>query len=187
MSSENEYIIQYSGLKLGTHSFVFEIGKTFFESFEYSDIQGCEVKVKMDMEKSSTMMVLLFDVEGNVVFPCDRCLEPVSLAINGNYRQVVKFSDFEESNDDEIIILPTGEYEIDVKKLIYDFIMLSVPLKRAHEPGECDEELVKKLSEFLIDELPEESTDLEENEPEDDQEEIDPRWQALRDLRNKEN
>ncbi|CAG5076729.1 YceD family protein [Parvicella tangerina] len=182
MSSENEYVIQYSGLKLGTHTFDFEIGSKFFESFEYSDIQECAVHVKMSMEKSSTMMVLLFDVEGKVEFPCDRCLEPVSLPIHGDYRQVVKFSDYEESSDEEIIILPTGEYEIDVKKLIYDFIMLSVPLKRAHEEGECDEELVEKLNDFLIDELPEEPTDSEENE-----DDIDPRWQALKDLKNKEN
>jgi uncharacterized metal-binding protein YceD (DUF177 family) len=182
MSSENEYVIQYSGLKLGTHSFVFEIRKEFFETLDYSEIEECEVKVKMDMEKSSTMMVLLFDIEGTVDFPCDRCLEPVNLSIEGNYRQVVKFSDFEESNDDEIMILPTAEYEIDVKKLVYDFIMLSIPLKRAHEEGECDEELVEKLNDFLIEEAPEENTESEENE-----EDIDPRWQALKDLKNKEN
>lgn len=183
MSSENEYVIQYSGLKLGTHSFEFEIGKAFFESFEYSEIQDCKVHVKMDMEKSSTMLVLLFDVEGTVDFPCDRCLEPVTLPIEGNYRQVVKFSDYEESDDDEIIILPTGEYEIDVKKLIYDFVMLSIPLKRAHEEGECDEEAQAKLNDFLIEELPEEPTESEEEEDEN----IDPRWQALKDLKNRDN
>lgn len=183
MSSENEYVIQYSGLKLGTHSFDFEIGKAFFESFEFSEVENCEVAVKMNMEKSSTMLVLLFDVSGTVEFPCDRCLEPVTIPIEGNYRQVVKFSDFEESNeDDEIIILPTAEYEIDVTKLIYDFIMLSIPLKRAHEEGACDEELVKKLNDFLIEELPEEDTDSEI-----DEEDIDPRWKALMDLKNKEN
>lgn len=182
MSSENEYVIQFSGLKLGTHSFDFEIGKEFFEAFEFSEIQNCKVNVKMDMEKSSTMLVLLFDVEGTVDFPCDRCLEPVELPIEGNYRQVVKFSDYEESNeDDEIIILPTAEYEIDVTKLIYDFIMLSIPLKRAHEEGECDPELVAKLNDFLVEELP------EETEEEADEEDMDPRWQALRDLKNKEN
>lgn len=185
MSSENEYVIQFSGLKLGTHSFEFEIGKAFFESFEYSDIQDCMVNVKMDMEKSSTMLVLLFDVEGTVDFPCDRCLEPVSLPIEGNYRQVVKFSDYEESNeDDEIIILPTAEYEIDVKKLLYDFIMLSIPLKKAHEVGECDDELVAKLNDFLVEELPEEDT---ESEIDEEDEEIDPRWQALKDLKNRDN
>lgn len=183
MSSENEYVIQFSGLKLGLHSFDFEIGKEFFESFEYSDIQECKVKVDMSMEKSSTMMVLLFDVNGNINNPCDRCLEEVELPIEGNYRQVVKFSDFEEeSQDDEIIILPSAEYEIDVKKLIYDFIMLSIPLKRAHEEGECDEELANELNAYLVEELPEEITDTET-----DEEDIDPRWEALKDLKNKEN
>lgn len=183
MSSENEYVIQYSGLKLGSHLYDFEIGKAFFESFEFSEVENCEVQVKMNMEKSSTMLVLLFDISGTVEFPCDRCLEPVAIPISGNYRQVVKFSDFEESNeDDEIIILPTAEYEIDVTKLIYDFIMLSIPLKRAHEEGGCDEELVEKLNDFLIEELPEEDTDSEI-----DEEDIDPRWKALMDLKNKEN
>lgn len=187
MSSENEYVIQYSGLKLGTHSFDFEIGKEFFEAFEFSEIQNCEVDVKMDMEKSTMMLVLLFNVSGTIDFPCDRCLESVTLPIEGDYRQVVKFSDFEETSDpdsyrdDEIMILPTGEYEIDFTKLIYDFVMLSVPLKRAHPEGECDEELVAKLNDFLVEELPEE-TETEVNE-----EDVDPRWQALKDLKNKEN
>lgn len=182
MSSENEYVIQYSGLKLGTHSFEFEIGKKFFDAFEYSDIQECNVRVKLNMEKSTTMLVLLFHVNGTVDFPCDRCLEAVSLPIEGDYRQVVKFSDYEESgDDDEIMILPTAEYEIDVAKMIYDFILLSIPLRRAHEESDCDEELVAKLNSFLVEELPEEDTDSEEDEN------IDPRWQALKDLKNKEN
>lgn len=179
MSGSKEYVIQYSGLKLGTHAFAFEIGKKFFEDFEYSELIDCKVQVKMDLEKSSSMLVLLFDIKGKATFPCDRCLEPVELAIKGDYRQVVKISDYEESDvDDEIVILPSAEYEIDITKFIYDFIMLSVPYKKVHKDGECDQEALRRLDDYLVEESGDD-TDVQN-----DEEDVDPRWKALINLKN---
>lgn len=183
MSERSEYVIQYSGLKLGTHSFEFEIGKSFFESFDYTEILDCKVNVRLDLEKSTTMLVLLFEIKGEVTFPCDRCLEPVVLPISGNYRQVAKISDYEEPDDnDEIVVLPSAEYEIDVTKFIYDFIMLSVPYKRVHPEGGCDEEALKNLDDYLVEESAEdEDADHTEDEDNDD---MDPRWKALLNIKN---
>jgi uncharacterized metal-binding protein YceD (DUF177 family) len=52
----------------------------------------------------------------------------------GKMNLIVRFG--EEFNDDneELLILPFGEFEINVSQYIYEMIVLSVPLRRVH-PG----------------------------------------------------
>ena len=76
---------------------------------------------------------------------------------------------------DEIIILPHEENELNIAQLIYEFIVVSMPLRSVHEdPEECDPEMISKLEEFSSDNH---SQDIELKE------EIDPRWEALKKLK----
>ena len=50
-----------------------------------------------------------------------------------------------------------------VSQFIYEFIVLSLPIKRVHEPGECDEQMLKVLSSHLAaDEQEEDDTAADE-------------------------
>ena len=88
---------------------------------------------------------------------------------------VVKFG--EEYNDDneDILIVPHGEYEINVAQYIYELIILAVPAKRVHpgvEDGTLKSEILSKLEELSPNKEKEEKTS----------EEIDPRWNNLKKL-----
>ncbi len=134
--------------------------------------------VTMDMEKQSTMLVLHFEVSGNITVPCDRCSDELEVDLEGNYRLIVKFSDDDAIDTDEIIYLTSSEHQIDVEDFIYQFIHLSAPAKRVHPQGKCNEEMMEALEEYLVTEKPEDS--VEEDSKSDKE---DPRWAALKKLK----
>ncbi|SHG30073.1 Uncharacterized metal-binding protein YceD, DUF177 family [Salegentibacter echinorum] len=168
------FTIPFVGLKLGKHQFEYEIDNEFFEHFEYDELNDTNVKVDLCLEKKTTMMEFTFKASGFVNVNCDVTNEPYDQPIDGSLFLVVKFG--EEYNDDneDLLILPHGEFEINVQQYIYELIVLSIPLKRVHpgvEDGTLDSEVLDKLEELSI--------TNNENKKED---ETDPRWDKLKNL-----
>jgi len=127
------------------------------------------------------MLVLNFTLAGEITKECDLCLNPMQVPVSGEFRQIIKFSDeTTESNDDEIVFLPTSAFEIDVKPFIFEYIVLLDPVKVRHEDGDCDNATRSILDEYLLqEEVNEEDTNSEE------ENEIDPRWSELLKLKKK--
>lgn len=182
MNKLAEYIVPFSGMKIGNYEFNYKIGSEFFDSFEYSEIKDGKLNVSLSLDKSETMMVASFEIDGVIILECDTCLGDMEKSISKNYRQIFKFTDDEDLKlDDEITFVKSTEFEIDVSTFIVEFINLSKPNKISHEEGQCDKALVAVLDEYL---LVEETKEIIEEERIED-EEIDPRWNALKKLKNK--
>ena len=178
MNSLAEYIVPFSGMKIGNYQFNYKIGSEFFNSFEYSEIKDGNLNVSLSLDKSATMMVANFNIEGTVVLECDICLGELEKEIKREYRQIFKFSDDEDLKlDDEITFVSSLEFEINVAPFIVEFVNLSKPNKSSHKEGKCDKALTSVLNEYLL----VEETQVEESIKE---EEIDPRWNALKKLKN---
>lgn len=175
---KSEFIIGFSGLKEGIHEFHFKIGNEFFEQLDYSEIREGNLNVFLKLEKKTTMMVANFSIEGDVVMMCDRCSDDFRLPVNGRDELIYKFSDLDE-DDERIVCIGSAEVEIDVTQPIYEFTTLLLPHKRLHPEGECNEEMLSAMDEYLMiesNETPEENPNVEE-------ENIDPRWAALKKLK----
>lgn len=172
MNYFRQFIIPFSGLKLGEHHFDFEIDSTFFDHFEYSEIKQGAVNVHLSMEREEKMLVMHFTLEGTITVPCDRCNEPVDLEINGDEDLIIKFgSDFIEESE-TVQIIPEGETQIDLSPFLYEYIHLAMPVRRVHPDDEngnslCDPEILKRLEELPAPSGP------------------DPRWEALNKLKTK--
>ena len=134
-NSLRAFIVPFAGLKTGTHDFEFDIDKSFFEQLDYSLIDGGKVHATLSLEKKETMMIGEFTVEGVVNASCDRCNDPLELPIKGAYRIVYKFGD-EPSDDENLIVLPFDDYELDVAPQLYEFMCVSLPTRLLHKPGE---------------------------------------------------
>lgn len=176
MKKLNEYSIPFVGLKLGKHQFEYQINKTFFDHFEYDDFESADIKVDLVLEKKSLMLELLFKHKGSVFVPCDVTGEMFDLPIDGSMKLVVQFGEEYNADNEELLILPHGEHQLDVSQYIYEMIALSVPLKRVHpgvEDGTLESEALDKLNELRVTEV------IEEVEEE---KEIDPRWDKLKQL-----
>jgi uncharacterized metal-binding protein YceD (DUF177 family) len=177
--SKSEYVIRFSGLKEGNHQFNFEIGNTFFEQLEYSEVQIGNLTVDVDFEKKVNMLVVSFNLKGQVQLMCDRCTDDVMLAIEGEEELIYKFGEG-ESIDEKIIFISHNEIEIDLTHPIYELTCLVIPSKRLHPEGQCNQEMLKAMDNYLMVETDE--VIPSEDEPTDN-EEVDPRWAALNKLK----
>lgn len=167
-----QYIIPIGGLKDGKHKFDFEIGNSFFEGFEESEVKEGELIADVSLEKRSTHLDLFIDIKGRVMINCTRCLEAFSWPVESGSRLLVKFGNTEEEIDPEIIYLPFGENELDLEQRFYEDILLSLPIRRIHPDDSegnstCDPLMLKRLEELKSDEPG-----------------IDPRWNELKKLMN---
>jgi uncharacterized metal-binding protein YceD (DUF177 family) len=175
MKQLNEFLIPFIGLKLGKHQFEYQISKSFFEGFDFEDFEDSQVKVNVVLEKKSTFMELTFKHKGTVNVPCDLTGEFFDLPIKGKIKVVVQFGEQFNNDNEELLILPHGEHQIDIQQYIYEMIVLSVPQKKAH-PGIKD----GTLQTPALDKLKELS--LKEQKQSTQEEEIDPRWDKLKKL-----
>ncbi len=178
--SKSEYVIRFSGLKEGIHQFNFEIGKTFFEQLDYSEVQNGELKVNVDFEKKATMLVVNFEIEGKVELMCDKCTDDFYLAIKGEEELIYKFGEG-ETNDEKIIMIPEHEIEIDLTHPIYELTCIVIPSKRVHPEGECNQEMLEAMDNYLM--VEEDEVEPSDDTSEDEEKSVDPRWAALSKLK----
>ena len=164
-----DFQIAFSGLKLGNHQFDFQIEDAFFQLFDYAELNSGQLRANILLKKKSNLLELDLQIKGNVTLACDTCNEDYTQSIEGNYKQIVKFSDLVEPEEtDEIIILPTNEHTIKLAHQLYEFIHLSLPSRRIHtDEADCNQEILEKLEELAY------------QEPD----EVDPRWSALQNLK----
>lgn len=191
MISEKDFLIQFSGLKLGTHQFEYTIENDFFNLFNYSEFNSTNIQVTVNLLKKQTMLELDFSHTGTVNVPCDVTNEDFDLPVEGKLKLLVKFGNEFNNENDELLILPFGEFQFSVAQYIYEMIALSVPYKRVHPDIAADyEEEFEDDLDFLDsddlemineeDFLDEETNETEENS--DNNKEIDPRWDKLKQL-----
>ncbi len=179
--SKSEFTIPFVGLKLGKHSFNFQIDDTFFEQMDYSPINQGDLKVTLELEKKETMMLANFTVNGNVSVNCDRCDSPMTLPIIGDLEIIYKFGT-EDSGDENLIVLFPDVFEIDVTDPIYQMIVIALPSRRIHDTGECNEEMWELVQKYTVNsdassyDEEEEEEDEEDNLGFDDFDPNDPKW-----------
>jgi len=176
MNKIKEFLIPFIGLKPGKHHFEYQISNAFFEIFDYHEFQNSDIKVNVVLEKKGSMLELSFKHKGTVNVPCDMTNEDFDLPIKGKMNLIVRFDEVYNNDNEELLILPHGEFQIDVSQYIYEMIVLSVPLRRIHpgiKDGSLDTEALRKLNELTVKEQKKENKE-EEN--------IDPRWDKLKKL-----
>ena len=168
----SDFVLSFFGLKEGLHKYEYKIDKQFFESFNFDDFLKADLKGDLDLVKKSTLLELHFEYNGTVVVPCDLSNEPFDLPLKGELDMVVKFG--EEYNDDneEVLILPHGEHQLNVGQYIYEMIVLSIPSKKVHpgiEDGSLKSDIIDKLEELSPNKNKEKNN-------------TDPRWDGLKKL-----
>ena len=174
MKKFRDFDIPFAGLKQGEHRFGYHIDNRFFESFGYTDFNGASLDVTVVFRKKSNLLELEFEVSGTVNVYCDLSGEPFDQEIGGNLELVVKFGEDYNDENEEILILPHGEHQVNVAQYIYEMAVLAVPAKKVHpgiEDGSLDSEIVRKLSELQPG-----------SSGKDDKKETDPRWDSLKKL-----
>ncbi len=153
MNELNEYKIPFKGLKDGVHDYVFHVTKTFFEKLGFAEVYDSEIDVKLKLDKSSTLLDLHLELKGNILLTCDLCLDEFDYDFESNNRIIVKFGEETEDIDDNLIFISPAEHHLDISVIIYEEIVLNLPVRRVHPDDEngnttCNPEQLELLNKF---------------------------------------
>ena len=163
--------VNLKGMKEQTAVCDFILDSEYFQYIGSENVKkGC-LSAHLDVIKAAASYELKFHIKGDVVVPCDVCLEDMNLPIDTVNKVVVRMGE-EYEDDGELITIPQDEGFVDVAGLIYEFITLAIPIRHVHEPEDCNQEMLKRLRC-----LSPETT----NTPNDSK--ADPRWSELEKLK----
>lgn len=163
--------IDLKSLEQGATPFEFELNDAFFESLETAEVQRGNLHVSLLVNRTNDYYDLNFHIEGSVMVPCDLCLEDIEQKIDTDNRLAAKFGE-NYSEDDDLVTVAEDEGILDVSGLIYEFIVLNIPIRHVHAPGKCDLAMIRLLQEHTA-----------VRSSEEDDTAIDPRWAALKNLK----
>lgn len=193
MGKYSNYKLILKDLSLGVTSYSYELDDSYFKLIndEESDVKRGKLTAEVQVTRSATAFEILFKITGAVQVPCDRCLDDVSMQVDTNNKLIVKFGAEYSEESDEIVIIPEEEGEINIAWFLYEFIMLSLPMKHVHPAGQCNKVVSSKLRKHkatIANDDDEDGDDDDFNDDEmddsdaDDMGGTDPRWDALKDL-----
>lgn len=176
---EARVVLGIAGMKPGKYEYDFEVGKAYFEMYEYSSLKQGNLTLNVKVDRNVYTMSINMEVKGSVNVECDHCTGEMPLTISGKLEILGKISNEEVDHgamdDEDFMMIDPIANELDLSKHVYDLIYMSLPLKRVCEkPGDqeyCNQEILKKLESYKTydDGLDGES---------------DPRWDKLKDLLN---
>ena len=169
----NDYKIKLGGITNGKNSFSFEIKDQFFEAFTLSDAEHVEIIATALLDKDGKKLALTLTIDGKInKLLCDICTEEISVNITTETNVIIKITDEDLTSTDEIFYIKKSENSIDLQQLIFELIILNLPKKRQHplnDKGEvaCNEDMVNLIDQYKYT----------------DNQEIDSRWDTLKDIK----
>lgn len=168
MTAGEKYKIDLLKIKT-SEAYDFSINNSFFSLFEESTIKEGDLKVTVTIERSNNTFPTVIKSEGTVKVVCDRCLNLIDFPVQSEMEFVIKLSEQEKEDEDEIVYVSAHEAVFNTLQHIYDNIYLSLPIRKTCEAANiaegCDEKVIEKLERR-----------------DDGEETTDPRWNKLKDL-----
>ncbi|TGX82384.1 DUF177 domain-containing protein [Palleniella muris] len=149
------------------------LGGEFFSAIEGSEITQGDVRVDVSIRKTIHFSDVTFHAIGTVEIPCDRCLDPMEQPIDAMQHLTVKFGS-EYSETDDLITVTEENPVLDLSWLVYEAVILSLPVKHVHAPGKCNRAMIQLLEEHSATRSDDTAEELQET---------DPRWSALEELK----
>lgn len=191
MGKFTEYKIPLKSLKEGTHEMTLHLGKPFFVNMENSDIHDADLNVKLTIKNSNGLYELNFDILGEVIVLCDRCLDDLHFPIETSYHIFVKYGDKFNDEGDELLEIPESDNFLNVAYMLYDTVALAIPIKHVHPLGKCNRQMSALLKKHRAENNSEEGIDMDMLDDDIDgnadpvpdvKNSTDPRWDALKNL-----
>ena len=176
MCSLEQFKIDLKALTEEATSLAFQLDDSYFGALSDAEIKGGSLHVSGSIRKAVGFFELLFDISGTVRIPCDRCLDDMDQPVETQLRLVAKLVASElvagSPDEDDIVMVDERDGVLDLSWFIYESIALAVPIQHVHQPGDCNDAMMRVLSEHSA----ARSSDA------DAKQKIDPRWEKLKGL-----
>lgn len=172
------YQIPILNLEDKLYRYTFEGTDDFFQAFEQNWVEKGQFRSVVGLSKSATMLQIDLNIEGSIKLTCDRSLEEFDYPFEVEQKLIFKYSDHSEELGDNLFLLDRKSPKLDLSQDLFDFIALQVPMKKLH-PRFNQEANASEGNQFLY------STEkkLGDKSAETTEKDIDPRWDALKILK----
>lgn len=174
------FSVNIIGLSNKLHHFDYEFGDEFFKKYGTNLIEHGKFGVEVALNKHETFIEADFKIKGTAVLTCDRSLEPFDFPMDKTERILFKYGDVDEEISDEIIMIQRDTPTLELGQYIYEFIALAVPMKKLHPRFRAEEadELSDSEGKIVYSSTPDNEKDSNN-----DEDNIDPRWDLLKKLK----
>jgi uncharacterized protein len=179
MKALRDFDIHIFKLSNELHQYQFEIGDSFFALFENEIVEHGKLVADISLDKTDRMIQLHADIHGHLTLTCDRSLEEFEEDIQASKTMLYKFGEEEQELSDDVMVIHKDTQTINIASILFEFILLEVPMKKIHPKfrDEYDEEDGELLVVYTS-----ESDESDEEDESNKEEQIDPRWEKLKNL-----
>ena len=150
MGKYSAYKVQLASLPEGKFEQEFVCDTQFFKNMENPDVVNSDVKVHLDLEYRNGIYNLDFTFKGLVQVPCDRCLDPIDIEVDTTYNIKVEYGDSYDDASDDLLIIPAANPYLNVAYMLYDTILLAIPMRHVHPLGKCNRAMAAALSKHKV-------------------------------------
>ncbi len=145
MGKFSAFNIPLKSLGEGSHDFDLHLNQKFFEDMENTDVRDANLDVKLTVTTVRDRYDLKFHVTGDVTTLCDRCLDDLVIPIDASYHLMVEYGDDYNDESDDLLVIPNSDNYYNVAYMIYDTVVLAIPMKHVHPMGKCNRQMVAML------------------------------------------
>jgi len=163
------------------YEYQYRIDHRFFEHFENSPVERAKLEAQLTLDKQDNLIIANFSIKGSVELECDRSLEKFDHPLDVEQRIIYQYGEEEQELDDDIVIITDKTQTINTAQYFYEFINLAVPMRKIH-PKYAEEENPHVDGEIIFSSASDQAQAQEGDEMND--EAVDPRWNALKNLKN---
>src|SRR5690606_29513476 len=173
MEGWKELVLSLPGLPDGITEIKSTVTTDVFTQFEQSPIRNASYEVQVLFDKKPGLYILNVNASGWHEAICDRCLELIRIPGEATYQYFFnKKGEVAETEDEDMIVLEEGTVELDLRPLVYESIILSLPLINVYDCEDDDQAPCdRKVLEILRD---------KEN---DEKNSTNPSWDVLKDIK----
>ena len=168
------FSVNIIGLSYKAHQFEYELDSAFFEKYGKDLVSDGHFSANVVLDKHETFIEAQFQIKGEAKLICDRSLEPFNFLIDMDKHIMFKYGEEEAELSDEIMIISRDKVSLELGQFIYEFISLSIPIKKVHPKFQETEEDDDSEGRLVY---------TSETELSDEEQKIDPRWEILKKLK----
>ncbi len=187
MGKFTAYKLPLKSLGEGTYEFDYKLDKQFFVNMEYADVRDAGLDVHLVVTHHNDLYHLDFRITGTITLLCDRCLDDLLMPVDTTYAIDVEYGDDYNDDSDSLLIIPQSDNSLNVAYMLFDTVVLCIPMKHVHPLGKCNRAMSALLKKHRAHgtgedaELEDEMLDsIEQPDSADEPRAIDPRWSVLR-------
>ena len=138
-----ENVLKIDSLESGKHHYEWHLDGAYLSSVEKSELLGGELDAIADVEVRGERLAMSdyrvkVQVKGVVQVTCDRCLEPMDVAIEA-----------EDDMTEDAHEIETQKHEVDLSWLAYELTIVNLPLVHSHQAGGCNPAMDNLLQDHL--------------------------------------